>query len=211
MGNYNILSIGCGGCPDLMAFESYVEECGRNKTISYTGIDKNELWKPIHHQIEIYHNHIIRNVEFNYDDAIDYFEKYFVDDINVLILQYVISYFYNTDQIKKIDEFFYNLVDSLLIQGKQKGNFVIIINDVNSCYRGREYFSNIVKDLSAKGFNGMVSHYYFPYNIKKENQEYGIKHCSTDLLYGEIPEKLYKYEPPTHCSSAQLLIEVNKE
>lgn len=28
---FRILSIGCGGCPDLMAFESYLKENGQRK------------------------------------------------------------------------------------------------------------------------------------------------------------------------------------
>ena len=44
--DYHVLSIGCGGCPDLMAFERYCHEKSYDKSVSYIGIDVNEKWKP---------------------------------------------------------------------------------------------------------------------------------------------------------------------
>lgn len=40
--DYHVLSIGCGGCPDLMAFERYCHEKSYDKSVSYIGIDVNE-------------------------------------------------------------------------------------------------------------------------------------------------------------------------
>ena len=61
---YHIMSIGCGACPDLMAFERYVSETDENKTISYIGVDKNKLWKPVHGIINSYRNDIVKKTRF---------------------------------------------------------------------------------------------------------------------------------------------------
>lgn len=45
--HYSIFSIGCGACPDLMAFELYLQRNAPGKTLEYRGIDKNPLWESI--------------------------------------------------------------------------------------------------------------------------------------------------------------------
>ena len=49
--HYSIFSIGCGACPDLMAFELYLQRNAPGKTLEYRGIDKNPLWESIHNQV----------------------------------------------------------------------------------------------------------------------------------------------------------------
>lgn len=44
---YSIFSIGCGGSPDLMAFE----ELEDGKPIYYKGYDRNKLWREIHKKL----------------------------------------------------------------------------------------------------------------------------------------------------------------
>ena len=48
---YNVLSIGCGGCPDLMAFESYIKETGGNKKVHYFGGFVQMCERPITAQV----------------------------------------------------------------------------------------------------------------------------------------------------------------
>lgn len=205
---YHIMSIGCGGCPDLMAFESYIKDSNLSKSISYLGVDKNELWKPVHRQINTYRNEIITKTRFKYVDAIEYFNDNIVESTNVLILQYVISHFYNTNQIDKIDRFYDDLIKSIVLHKQQNKPFVIIINDVNSNNRGRDFFLDLCQKLASADFHGTYSQYYFDYRIKNDKQRYGEKHSSNDVLFC-VPDKLSKYEPWKICSSAQLLIELN--
>lgn len=208
MSEYHIMSIGCGACPDLMAFESFCKENKINKKVTYYGLDVNELWKPVHKKINTYCKKQGKlEVTFRYADAIEFFNKYYVDGINIVFLQYVISHFYNTKQIDKIDKFFDDLVDSI-VSHKLKGSpFIIMINDVNSCNRGRDYFEDIITKLRENNYHGVCPKYYFSYNIQNSAQRYGNKHESNKVLYN-VPEGLSKYEPWRECSSAQLLIEV---
>lgn len=201
------MSIGCGGCPDLMAFESYIIDNGLSKSISYFGIDINELWKPIHDKIKSYQSKIITKARFKYVDAIRYFNDNIVASTNVLVLQYVISHFYNTDQIDEIDKFYDDLIENIVLHKDQGKPFVIIINDVNSNNRGRDFFLDLCKKLANADLHGTYSQYYFDYRIKNDYQRYGTCHKSTSVLY-TVPDKLSKYEPWETCSSAQLLIEL---
>lgn len=204
---FRILSIGCGGCPDLMAFESYLKENGQRKKISYLGIDKNELWSPIHNEIKNYRSNLIRT-SFCYDDALELLSRKRVNSANVLVLQYVISHFYNTGQICKIELFYERLIENIILR-KEKGKpFVILINDVNSNNRGRDLFESLCKKLADAGMHGSYAKYYFNYRIQNDYQRYGEEHTSNSLLY-DMPSNLSKYEPWKYCSSAQMIIEIS--
>ena len=205
----NVMSIGCGGCPDLMALESYLTGKNERKPISYIGIDVNELWKPIHTEISNYckrQNNMI--AQFGYVDAIEYYNDNILGATNVLILQYVISHFYNTGQIPKIKRFFNDLVANIILHKEKNKPLIVLVNDVNSCYRGRDYFLDLVRALGGKGLEGTYNQFYFDYNIQNQHQRYGNKHDSINILY-QVPYAIYKYEPWQYCSSAQLLIEIN--
>ena len=202
---YHVLSIGCGGCPDLMAFEKYCHEKDYDKTVSYTGIDKNEKWKSVHEQIEHYSTKTLKETKFFYKDAVT--ENYNMPNVNVIVLQYVISHFYNTGQIEQISGFFDKLVDNIIKHKEQGSPLVILINDVNSNNRGRDYFQLLVSKLNEQGFTQNSQRFYFDYNIQNDFQRYGIRHDSNKLVY-TIPSYLENYQPWKSCSSAQLLIEV---
>lgn len=209
--DYHIMSIGCGGCPDLMAFESYVLSTNSSKRVQYYGIDKNDLWIPIHDKIISYQaeSPIEMSAKYKYEDAIDYFGKTTIKKANVIVIQYLISHLYNTNQIPKINQFFQNIISNLIMH-RQSGNpFVILINDVNSCNRGRDYFTDLCDLLIDNGLENNYKQFYFDYRIQNSSQRYGVKYESNKILY-DVPDRFNIYQPWTQCSSAQLLIEIGR-
>lgn len=206
---YHILSIGCGAAPDLMAFEQYVSETDSSKRIRYFGLDINYLWTPIHNRIKEYHSNKIIKSKFKYEDAIDYFDVKAIKDTNVIVLQYVISHFYNTGQIDVVQQFFSDLIKKVVKTRKGGDPFVILINDVNSCYRGREYFKYLVSILKKYNYHGQFSCFYFDYRIQNDFQRYGEKHPQNSTLFDLREINLDIYEPWNECSSAQMLIEID--
>ena len=205
--DYHVLSIGCGGAPDLMAFEKYCHDISADKSVSYIGIDVNEKWKKIHDDIKNYRTKTLRKTQFFYQDAIS--ENIDIAHTNVLILQYVISHFYNTNQISLIEVFFDKIIKQI-IQKREKGDpFVLMINDVNSNRRGRDYFVRIIEKISQTDLHNSLhtERFYFDYNIQNINQRYGICHRSNNIVF-KLPKELEIYEPWKECSSAQLLVEL---
>lgn len=101
--DYNVLSIGCGSCPDLMALERYCDEPGSEKTIEYTGIDMNKRWTMIHNEIKRHPSDIIQRSNFSYRDAVT--GLFPIIDTNVVVLQYFISHLYNNGQIANVNFF----------------------------------------------------------------------------------------------------------
>lgn len=206
--NYHILSIGCGAAPDLMAFEKYIIENQSNKTIEYFGIDKNPLWKNIQTKITEYPSNIITNSNFMCTDVMEYLSSNSINSVNVIVFQYVISHFYNTNQIDLIERFFTDIANNVVAMKNPNEPLIILINDANSCYRGRNYFMDLTNTLSECGYHGTYLKFYFDYNIKHYCQRYGEMHLSNDVLFNLREFDLEQYVPWDDCSSAQLLIEI---
>lgn len=204
--DYHVVSIGCGGCPDLMAFETYCHQEANWKSVYYMGIDVNEKWSSIHDVIKNYKTSTLRKTQFKYMDAVAG-EYSVISKANVLVLQYVISHFYNTGQIDKIGSFFDKLIEKIITHKQEGKPLVILINDVNSNKRGRNCFEIIIDKLKNAGFHGNSFMYYFDYNIQNDFQKYGAMHETNHVLY-KIPRDLSIFQPWEKCSSAQLLIEV---
>lgn len=205
---YHILSIGCGAAPDLMAFEQYINETSQPHKICYYGVDVNDLWQNIHDRIKMYSSDAIAKTGFKYEDAVEYFDTKHIKRTNVIVLQYVISHFYNTGQIEEIQNFFSNLVKNVIENRNQGEPFAILINDVNSCRRGRDLFSDLVSILEDNKFECQFNKFYFDYRIQNEFQKYGEKHPKNDILFNLDCIDLDIYEPWERCSSAQMLIEI---
>ncbi len=204
--NYHVLSLGCGACPDLMAFEQFCHEQSAEKTVQYVGIDVNERWKSIHERITGYRTQTLKKSQFRYYDVVT--DDITINGANVVILQYIISHFYNTGQISQINEFFEKLIEEIVRHKQEDTPFVILINDVNSNNRGRDCFSDLVAKLKQANFHGIQKGFYFNYRIQNDFQKYGNKHASYQTFF-EIPQEYESvYSPWHYCSSAQLLIEV---
>ncbi|MDD6826635.1 MAG: hypothetical protein PUE12_11125 [Oscillospiraceae bacterium] len=205
---YHVLSIGCGAAPDLMAFERYIAEEDSKKEVRYFGIDKNNLWGNIHNMIRFYRNDIIAYSDFIYVDAMEYFSSNTLDDTNVIVFRYVISHFYNTNQIQYINEFFMNIIDKVVERKCPGEPLIILINDTNSCNRGRDHFLKLKDELQSRGYHGLCRNYYFNYRIQNLAQRFGEMHENNKVLFDLSCYDLNQYEPWTECSAAQLLIEI---
>lgn len=207
--HYNILSIGCGAAPDLMAFEELAMSSMPQKSISYIGIDKNNLWSDVHQKIKEYANTSIQGIkaQFYCCDAIEHLKNNPLKGANVISLQYVISHFQNTGQDREIDTFFDALIHNVISQKDPGVPLVILINDVNSCNRERESHMRLATKLNQNLFRIKTTQMHFNHRIQHSGQLYGQQHPSNALLY-PIPNGFEAYNPWTDCSGAQLLIEV---
>ena len=101
--------MGCGGAPDLMSFE-YL---GYGEDVEYCGFDKNNYWEKVHNFIE--DNFTEGTAEFYRDiDVLTYFDNNIYAECNVLIIQYLISFFYGKIGEKGLRKWFEQLVDNVV-------------------------------------------------------------------------------------------------
>lgn len=208
LSQYRVFSVGCGACPDLMAFEAYIRANHVDKTVEYRGIDKNPLWSPIHNKIMQYNSDIITYVNLSTEDAFEFFTYFAVGDINVVVLQYIISALYSAKGPKAVEKLFDLIVESIVKVRNKTEPFVILINDVNSNNMGRDMFVNLCDKLVDAGIHGTRKKYYFDRNIHNEYQRYGESHEKSTAMKPEIAQRYHSYAPWQFCTSAQLLIEI---
>lgn len=139
--NDNVVSIGCGGCADLTALETFCHENSFNKSVCYLGIDKNHRWDPIHKAIQAYRISTIQNVEYWCNDA-TCFHK-IIPNTNVVVLQYIVFTLYHKNGLNDaLDNLFDHLIDNIIKYASKP--CVILINDVNSIYKGRDCCDNLI-------------------------------------------------------------------
>lgn len=203
---FNIMSIGCGACADLMAFEKFYTDHGLNHQISYMGYDINPLWRPIHNRIAKYcdANNVLRR--FFEVDAIEHFQRYHNPNTNIIIVSYLISYLYNTPHKSDILQFFDLLINNVIKQNEAKK--LIIFNDVNSCNRGRDFFPEFIKKLSKNGLHGSYSNFYFDTGFLNKYQKIGTPYESCASLFEISDTVSRRYHVDGNCRSAQLIVEV---
>ena len=207
---YHVLSLGCGGCADLMAIEDLLSRKRVRRSVSYIGIDINELWQPIHERIKEYCERNNFHFTARYYDVFDCFKEREIADTNVIVLSYLISYLYNTGQIATIDSLIHDIAENIVLKKKHGQHLLLVINDVNSNRRGRDYFSRFEKAINDSGMDILQSAYrYFDTgylnDFQKIGQPYNVRSCAF-----EVPAKIQmKYHAQSSINSTiQLILEV---
>lgn len=200
-----VLSLGCGPCTDLFAFDFLKEKQFFSfKSLDYVGVELSQsLWGGIHTQIK---NCALReySLDYRYQDALD-FIKYAISttwDSDIVIFQYVLSDMQKHMKEEDLGEFITQIqyyFNNILSNGS-----FMLFNDINlavSYGGGRDHFDTILRGLEKATFEKI----HFRNNNKSSWYSYGNVWPSNDLVCS-IPKRLNVYSPYTSCSSAQLII-----
>lgn len=208
---FHILSLGCGGCADLMGFEFFAHQNNIHAPVSYIGIDINENWADIHTAIKEYtnENSIGFKVPF-YKDVFSVFRERDIHETNVIVISYLISYLYNSGQIRQIDELAELVVDKIVSQKGASNKLLFVINDVNSNRRGRDYFTYFETAIRRKGLTISKRDFrFFESGSLNEWQRIGTPYKIRRSVF-EIPLEIKnRYHAQSAVQSTiQLLLEV---
>jgi hypothetical protein len=177
---YNILSIGCGDCADLFGIKQFFIYAKREPAISYTGIDINTRWRPIHEQIVAQSQNI--NFAFKYQDAFEYLNTLDEVPFNMVIMEYVLNEVrkYSPDIINAfINSLVHRAIDRL------PANSLLVINDINHVMvrqyypiiKNKAIINNNIKE-GALRFLNPTSHDYGGAIMKKDNLVFSISNNS---------------------------------
>ena len=207
---FHILSLGCGGCTDLMAFEYFYNDNGLSVPISYVGVDRNELWRPINNRIQKYCSDAAIKYKVRYDDVFKCFRQRGVVDANIIVISYLISYLYNTQQIGTIDTFLEDLVKNIIRKKGKDQKLLLIVNDVNSYKRGRSYFDWFKRRIEKYDLSVVKCTYkYFDTGNLYDGQKIGSPYATKQCFIPVPIEVQRKYHAETKCKQTiQLLLEV---
>ena len=203
---YKILSIGCGGAPDLMAFE-YLNE---NKKITYHGYDITPDWEAIHDRIEWYCTFQEKiNVHFSRGRSNGDFVNSVKDGLsgryNVIIMEYVLSHIVASNSKEAILPLFRSIGNIILRNRYEKSPFLIIINDIDH-FGVRDYYDILIDSLQDCGLKGTLYKRHF----KERNRDYNddsIRHKNRDMPF-TIPYNIDEFNCAIELTSSQLIVEV---
>ena len=137
---FNILSLGCGGAADLMAFDYC---CDKDEEIAYHGVDINTYWDNIHSKISELYPCAYFSTNFNVKRDIPKLRN---ESYNVVIIEYLISYLYSRFS-SVVSNLFDDIIEYIVSNKPHDSPMLIIINDVDSINTGRDTFKRLAEKL----------------------------------------------------------------
>lgn len=138
-------------------------------------------------------------------DVLTLFEKTSFEDCNILIIQYLISSFYNYVGKRGLQKWFFQIANNIVKYKPNNSPMLIIINDNDSCYTGRDAALMLVDEIRKVGFNVIEKRMRFGSNNYYEDS---IQYSSCNN-YFHIPDQIKEdYLAAIKCGSAQLILEV---
>lgn len=195
---FNILSLGCGGAADLMAFDCCT---GSDDDIYYHGVDINTYWNDIHSKISEIYPHASFTTGFDVKTDIPTLSS---ESYNVVIIEYLISYLYSRFS-SVVSNLFDDIIEYIVRNKPHDSPMLIIINDVDSINTGRDTFKRLAEKLEDLGYDITVQKFRF-----KSDAYYSgsTQYPSNQNLFECVWEFQQKYCVALRCESAQMLIEI---
>lgn len=196
---FKILSLGCGGAADLMAFDYILDS---DEKIIYHGVDINTYWNDIHAKISEVYPYASFTTGFNVKCDIPTLSN---ESYNVEIIEYLISYLYSR-RTTVVSKLFDDLIECIVSNKSHDSPMLIIINDVDSINTGRDEFVKLANKLNQLRYNISVQKLRFKVDSYYSNS---ILHSSNQNLFNCSWEFQQKYCVALRCESAQLIIEID--
>ena len=125
----NILSLGCGFCPDWFGINKYISDKRLTITYNYRGIDSQELWSQLREGVS--------NATYQYFDLLNGFN---LSGFDLIIVNKLFSTLQSIDQ--------HNIFLAILVREIQNSMAVgshLIFNDANHQNKGRDIFDNAIQ------------------------------------------------------------------
>ena len=198
---FNVLSLGCGASPDLMAFD-YL---GLSPKTKYMGLDINDSLEKVHTFISTQSS--VEHIEYHRGyDVLEQFENCPITNCNTLIIEYLISFFYNKIGEEGLCLWFEQLVKQIMLNRAKDSPMLVIINDADSINVGRDAFPKLREAIERNGIKVLneVRRRFKSHDHYLNSQQYYS--CANKF---HIPEGFSeKYKVAIRCESAQLILEV---
>ena len=203
----SVLSIGCGPCTDLFAFD-YLLQKKQIASLNYYGTDLNYngVWTRLHNDIKNYALGKYK-IHFNYGNADDLFDD--LDSFgvipNVIVFQYVFSDMVNRFSKLKTQKYIRNVAK--YVNDVMPVPSVIIMNDINTPTVD-DCFSYMAKNIASEIRYIDIARYFYSNFKKGETKKSGTIYETNDLLFSDIIDisDYDDFSPLKYCASAQRII-----
>lgn len=217
-----ILSIGCGPCTDLFAYEIFYRKLDSKRKIKYYGVERNLLWSNIHSFItQNRRKYNLSEFKVDYFDVIEKFSR--LEQIiekekpNIISFQYVLSdmtKYHDVEFVKRFTEKLIKRAFEILPEST-----MIIFNDTNVIQsyadrnpdeiKGRYILEHLASVFWSSRKIGVFK-YYFPYR-EDPSLVFGAAHSELWFSIESVPEDLRTYfDMWTEYRSAQLVLIKNQ-
>lgn len=141
-GNLNVLSLGCGFCPDYYALSKFIADKNLGIQLSHFGIDNSAFWN----KARLNHP----NISYQQSDLTDLTNPLSFKGYNLITINKVFSSLYGHNNHIS---FLQNIGNA--IRTSMNNNTVLIFNEVNSIHMGRDIF-----DQSISRYFNNIRRYY---------------------------------------------------
>jgi hypothetical protein len=129
--NINILSLGCGFCPDYYAISQYITDKGLGVHFHYNGLEYSAAWG---------------TTRLSHANAIctqaDLLNPFSFQNIHIIMLNKVFSTIFRHEFA---NEFLFNLSNAINTSMQQ--NSILVFNDINHIAMGRDLFDKSISPL----------------------------------------------------------------
>lgn len=198
---FNVLSLGCGGAPDLMA----LDYLNFDQPLKYIGVDINQNWKKIHEFIVC--NLPLKDIKFHRNvDVLDIFKNKTITNCNIIFIEYLISFFYKSIGTRGLNNWFEQLAKNIVVNKPSDSPLLIVINDADSINIGRDHFPDFRNAIEHQGLK-IINEYRM--RFKNHLFYQGSSQYLSQKNFFDIPDKFReKYKVAISCESAQLILEV---
>lgn len=192
-GELSILSLGCGGSPELLA----INELLPNVKLNYLGIDRNTLWKEVHYKNVKYINGKVR---YNYSEIFDLFNIEGNDlsklEYDLVFIQYFISSLLYNSEESEVVRIFKHIARRIFNRLKVGSN--IVLCDINN----GQYFVNVIEKLIESELfkNFEVKYYTFP-STRKKFRESTEKFNSSKIIFNISKDFQKEFNSHVECNS----------
>lgn len=139
-GTVNILSLGCGFAPDLIAIDKYIRINNLQLQVNYTGVDASDCWQPS--------RYVNATSVFHTGNVSEYLR---MNGFDVVFIVKLFSTLLQNNQHQQ----FLQLLQTTVTNELATGSY-LVFNDINSWKKGRDIFHNPIR----QHFTG-VRQYYF--------------------------------------------------
>lgn len=158
----NIMSIACGPCSEVFAFENFLKDINFTGDVSFCGYDLNKYWETIHSQVSFL---LPFKMSFYYQDCFEHILN--VDNYqypNVLILNYALSDIAKNGDLQK----FIESITSEFVD-KMPSKSIIIINDINH-YNPRDAYGKFIRSMNQTNNIGYDSFSFIGHKYSKRHK-----------------------------------------
>lgn len=139
-GVVNILSLGCGFAPDLIAIDKYIRNNNLQLRVNYTGVDASDCWQPS--------RYVNATSVFHTGDVAAYMR---MNGFDIVFMVKLFSTLLQNNQHQQ----FLQLLHTTITNELSAGSY-LVFNDVNSWKKGRDIFHNSIR----QHFTGLRQYYF---------------------------------------------------